>query len=58
MAGRVRRDFEVLEVEARDLLEGRRGDDAAPDRAVRLVDGDEDTSRGCDAGTMPTNEAT
>src|SRR4051794_17776394 len=42
-AGRgVRRDFEILQVEACDLLEGRRGDDAAPDRALGLVHGHED----------------
>ena len=40
--GGVGRDLQVLEVEARDLLEGRRGDDAAPDRAARLVDRDQD----------------
>ena len=35
--GGVRRDFEVLQVETGDLLEGRRGDHSAPDRALRLV---------------------
>jgi hypothetical protein len=35
---RVRCDPEVLERETRDLGEGGSGDDAAPDRALRLVD--------------------
>src|ERR671912_2891904 len=43
--GGVGRDLEVLEGEARDLLERRRRDGAAPDRA-RLVDGDEDHEPG------------
>ena len=38
---RVRRDLELDEAVTCDLGEGRRGDDAAPDRAVRLVDRDE-----------------
>ena len=42
VCGSVRRNLEVLEVEARDLAEGRRGDDAAVDVAVRLVDHDHD----------------
>src|SRR4029450_8940733 len=37
-----RGDLEVLERELRDLLEGGRCDDAAPDRAVRLVHRHED----------------
>src|SRR5438270_774641 len=39
---RVRRHREVLQVEARNLRERRSGDDTAEDRAVRLVDADED----------------
>ena len=35
------RDAQVLQVELRDLRERRRGDDAAEDRAARLVDHDE-----------------
>src|SRR5581483_12443266 len=38
----VGRHLEVLEVERRDLRERWRRDDAAEDRAVRLVDADED----------------
>ena len=38
---RVRRDLELDEAVARDLGEGGRRDDAAPDRSVRLVDRDE-----------------
>ena len=34
---RVGWNLEVLQVEACNLLEGRSGDDAAPDRATRLV---------------------
>ena len=43
----VRWNLEVLQVEARDLLEGGRGDDSAPDRSLGLVDRDEhDEPRG------------
>ena len=38
--GVVRGDLQVLEIEARDALEGRSRDDAAPDRRLGLVDGD------------------
>src|SRR5262245_24105991 len=37
----VRRDLEVLEVELRNLGEGRSGHRTAPDDALRLVHGDE-----------------
>ena len=53
VSGAVRRHLEVLQVERRDLRERRRRDDAAEDRAVRLVDADEDdearVARGHDA---------
>ena len=55
----VRRDLEVLQVEPGDLLERGRRDHAAPDRrraARRRRRGSR--AAGCDAGTMPTNEAT
>src|ERR687884_612430 len=49
--GSVRRDLQVTEIEARDLLERRCRDDAAEDRAARLVDGDEHDEPGTRRGT-------
>ena len=55
--GVVGRDLQVLQVEAGDLLERRRRDDAAPDRAAGSSTVTSITSRGFVAGTIPTNEA-
>src|SRR5712691_6649106 len=49
----VRRHLEVLQVEARDLLERGCRDEAAPDGAPRLVDRDEDDESGPRGGNDP-----